>query len=289
MRKFDYLAIQDDFRTIEEGIKFVWNSRLSFIFKEKKLIKDTLIISFDSKNIYLWTTNEIPGMELIKCSLKSYNQYKIPHKINFSERERLSWHTGDLNSSILNLLPAIFRKNHFDLPKISGSLLGDFINIQKKIRGTNNNPYITRESYLATIVHEFAHVYFNQHKLWYFSDKTNNIKLLNNTLSLYLRKKNVSKIKPELPSPFFLSEVFAFCADYAATSIFWPNHKKDIDKASIVKIQALIKSETKKNLYIEDSVLNSNNPHDLALIFGKILVELSPKTWPARILNKLNI
>ncbi len=285
MNEYNYLATKEDFEAIEEGIKTVWSKNLSFIFRDKKLITDTLIVSFDSKYIYFWTNRKIPKLKVFPCSLKHFYAYIIPHSNSFPENERLGWHTGNLNPIILSALPSIFKQNDFDLPKISGSLMGDFINVQKKIKRHSTNPYTTRGSYLATLVHEFAHVYFNQHKLWWYSNKETNISSLNKALQLYKNKK-IDNVEIPLPSPFFLSEVFAFCADYTAASIFWPEHKKDIDNKNIKTIEELIRKEKTLNLNEENSTLNEREPHNIAFVFGKILVESFPKTWPKKILTQ---
>ena len=63
-------------------------------------------------------------------------------------------------------LPKFFTiKSQQISPRICGSPLTPFIKIHQKMKETKEYPYdayTTKESYLATIVHEFAHCYFEQ-------------------------------------------------------------------------------------------------------------------------------
>ena len=142
---------------------------------------------------------------------------------------------------------------------VSGSLLTQFTNFQKaKIKVRPLNPYTTIESYLATIVHEFGHAYYNNFHTWWYSNKKENLNYLNQALDLYKGKK--IKIMSKISFPNYdkrstlLSELFAFCTDYTAASVFWKSHKKDIDKENINEIRLSILTETAKDLFREDSV-----------------------------------
>jgi hypothetical protein len=289
MGEYNYLASEEDFTAVEKGIKSVWNPKLSFIFRNKQLIKNTLVISFDSMYIFLWTKRLISGVERMTCKISSFYAYKIRHSIDISEEERLGWQASLKPEKIYDFLPKEFKKNDLEAPKISGSLFGDFIRMQKKIKGEENNPYTTYESYLATIIHEFGHIYFDQHQLWYFSNKQNNIDLMTEALALYSGLKKESTVKISIPLPYFLSEVFAFCTDYSASEIFWPQHKRDIDKKNIQKLEILIKKEKTKNLDIEDSALNSNDPHTIAFILGRHILANYRTDWPKRLLAQTKI
>lgn len=289
MHDYEYRATNEDFLAIKEGIKTVWHPELNYIFKDKGLFENLSIVSYDCRYIYLWNRKNFSNLEKTKYNIQNFISYKIPHNIELTTVDCLGWMAEIQNEKIVELLPKEIQESHFKNPTISGSLLGDFIATQKMIKGEKNNPYITLESYLATIVHEFGHTYYNQHKLWYFSNKQNNIILLKKALSLYTNDKVGEKIALSLPSPYFLSEVFAFCTDYSAASIFWPDHKKDIDQSNINKIKEWINKEKNTDLDKEDSVLNQNDPHIIGLIIGKILIHTYPKVWTAMLLKRSQI
>ncbi len=279
-----YLASSDDFKTIEKAITLVFSPKLSFIFKEKLLLEHFLLVSFDSKYIYIWTTEHLDTLEKMKCSVEKITAGKIPHTIAFTDEDRLGWMSRITSDYIWNLLPNNLKVNEFTLPKMSGSLLGDFIT-QQTNKNQPFNPYVTEESYTATLIHEFAHLYYNQHKNWWYSNKTYNISLLDASLSLFESKKTTIPIL-YTPSPLFLSELFAFCAEYAASEISFPRHKKAMDTFSQQRIEKLRKVELIKDLETEDSTIGESTPHDTAIILGRILLKKYPTNWPEILLTK---
>lgn len=147
------------------------------------------------------------------------------------------------------------------------------------------------ESFLATIVHEFGHTYWHQHKLWYYSNKKDNLLLLKTAKWLYetgdLSRPmmgKLAKIPLRFTSPHGIkgiSELFASCCEYQASLIFWPAHKQNFDLCDTTIIDYLLELEKTRNLDQEDSVLEpSRYPHDFARVFSKIIMTLYPKTWP---------
>ena len=145
----NYIASKEDLAAVEEGIKYVWHQKLGFIFEEKPKIKNTAVISYDSQYIYIWQGTKFA---------------KIPYKLKIPKKFHSYWRAGLEPHTIEKYLPSsITDKTRFELPIISGGLLMPFIELQKQ-KGRLNNPYVTRESYLATIIHEFAHIYYNQYK-----------------------------------------------------------------------------------------------------------------------------
>lgn len=281
-----YFASDNDIEAIEEVIRLVTSQKLAYIFHKKELLKHFLLVSFDSSFIYLWTTERIQGIEKIKCSLQTVSAGKIPHKIALTEGDRLGWVAKITSDSIWNLLPKNLKVNDFILPKMSGSLLGDFVRHQIN-KNQTLNPYVTKESYSATLIHEFAHLYYNQHKNWWYSDKKYNLSLLDTALSLFENKKTTIPIL-YTPSPLFLSELFAFCAEYAASEMFFPKHKKAIDTFSKQQIEMLRKQELVKDLETENSTIGESTPHDTAMILGRILIEKYPINWSDVLLTKPN-
>ena len=156
-----------------------------FIFKDKNIIKNAIIVSYDNHHIYLWTTKKVANLDKISCSLENYFAYKIPHDLDIKEVDRMGWRAGIWPFELNKFLPKKLQKSDFEIPKPCGSLFGDFIVNQKKLKGEKNNPYINPEGYLATIVHEFGHIYYGQHKLWWYSDKKTNISFLKAAKKLY--------------------------------------------------------------------------------------------------------
>ncbi len=287
----NYKAAKKDFEAIEEGIKTVWHPKLNFVFKNKKFIEKVIVVSYDSKNLYLWSQTKFPKLTTLKCSLKQYFAYKIPHQLKISDDYQYWWRAGLKPRKLTRLLLPKLETDEKSTPFTSGGLLTPFTELQKKMKDRKNNPYITCESYLATIAHEFGHVYWHQHKLWYYSSKKDNLLLLKTAKQLYKKtvlssseSKKLLNIPLRFTSPHGIrgiSELFAFCAEYQASLIFWPAHKQNLDIFDASTIEYLIKFEEARNLDQEDSVLEpSRYPHDFARVFSKIILTLYPKTWP---------
>lgn len=294
----NFIASDKDLRAVEEGISYVWHPKLDFIFKDKEKIENVIVISFDSNNFYIWKHKKSDvspiGQNTDECSLSTYELFKASHNLIIRDRYNLGWASVFLLEEkiplekILNF-PEV---NVINFQIISGSLLTHFTSSQKKkIRVRPLNPYTTHESYLATIVHEFGHAYFNNFHTWWYSNKAENLSYLNQALDLYQEaNNNVSISKVDFPNYdrrlTLLSETFAFCTDYSAASIFWESHKRDIDKENISEIELLIKSEARKDLHQENSVLDPNpTAHNAAQTIGKILSTKYPDTWPEKILS----
>jgi len=282
----NYKAAKEDFEAIEEGIKTVWHPKLDFVFKNKKLIEKVIVVSYDSENLYLWSRTQFPNLTSFKCNLKQYFAYKVPHKLKILDDYQYGWRAGLKLRKLARLLLSKLKTDEISTPFPSGGLLTPFIELQKKIKDRKNNPYTTRESYLATIVHEFGHVYWHPHKLWYYSNKKENLLLLKTVKRLYNKGGELPKVLIRFPIFEGMSELFAFCAEYQASLIFWPIHKRNLDIFSANTIEYLLKLEAAKNLDQEDSILEPRRyPHDFARVFSKIILTLYPKTWPQFLLS----
>ncbi len=244
---------------------------MKFVFSDFSRIAKTLTVSYDSKHIYIWRLNP---PKLIS---------KILHNLTISDSWQRGWWATIISEKIEKYLP----RNKADRV-ISGGLLTPFIALQKA-KNVPDNPYTTKESYFATIVHEFGHVYWNSYKLWWPSDKKENLNLLRFATNLYTSNNIQNLIKNfsfRLPPPAYLGEVFAFCTEYWASEHFWEKHKKNIDLFTKNRLKTLAILEKKKNLNKEDSVIEPNRfPHDFASILGKIILTKYPQNWP-KILTK---
>lgn len=278
----DYSAAPIDFQAIESALEVVWNPKLDFVFQNRAVLKKTVVISYDSKYIYLWSQTKQPGLESIPCNISSYFAYRIPHKLIISSQHHYAWCAGIWQKEIEILLPSsIKNRTRFEVPKISGGLLTPFTTLQHA-RSLKAWPYATPESYCATIIHEFGHVYWNQSKLWWMSNKKENLNLLHLAHQLYSSKKQLPlKARLYLPTTASIGEIYAFCTEYTTSSFFWPNHKKALDKYYKFRLKELKSREVSKNLAMEDSTIEPDkNPHDFASVYGKIILSNYPSTWP---------
>ncbi|KKP92756.1 MAG: hypothetical protein UR98_C0018G0010 [Parcubacteria group bacterium GW2011_GWA1_36_12] len=264
----DYHASKDDLRVLEQALNSATHPKMGFVFSNFSRIAGTLIISYDSKYIYIWQLNPI--------RLAS----KILHNLTIPDEWQRGWWASIISKNIEKYLP----KNNQG-PVINGGLLTPFVSLQKT-KNVLLNPYTTKESYFATIIHEFGHIYWNSYKLWWPSNKEKNINLMKDAKSLYLSKANDKKFNIRFPSPIYASEVFAHCTEYYASELFWPKHKKNFDKFAVSQINIMIATEKNKNLDIEDSVFEpTKNQHNYSLVVGKLLTNTHSKDWPKLLTN----
>lgn len=250
---------------------------MRFVFGHLSVIRKTLVVSYDSKFIFIW---KLDSKEPV---------YKIPHRIKIKDEWQSGWLAGIETNQIENLLPIqIKNKSRFEIPIISGGLFAPFIALQKA-KNIQYNPYVTRESYLATIIHEFGHIYWNSYKLWWPSNKKENLDYLNMATRFYSSKQNLPEsFSFRLPSPSYLGEVFAFCTEYYASEIFWKNHKRNINTFTKNRLGTLITLEEERNLDRENSVIEpTTSSHDFASVLGEIILTKYPRNWP-EILTKPN-
>lgn len=132
----NYLATHDDIQAISEALRFVMHPKMKFVFGNLSKVKKTLIISYDSKFIYVWKLDSKGPM------------YKIPHRIKIKDEWQFGWRVNIWIGQIMNVLPSrIKNKSRLEIPIISGGLLTPFISLQKA-GNVFKNPYVTRESYL---------------------------------------------------------------------------------------------------------------------------------------------
>ena len=139
----NYLAKKADFLAVEDALRYVWGSKLDFIFRNKKPIRSVVVISYDSKFIYLWTQKKLSGIARRPCSVKNYYVSQIPHQRTFSEELHRGWCTGVI-PEVDALLPDVIKKQStFSIPRISGGLLTPFTTLQESL-ARKYNPYTTR-------------------------------------------------------------------------------------------------------------------------------------------------
>jgi hypothetical protein len=259
----NYTAHKKDLEAVEEALGFVLHPKMRFVFSDTSRIEETSTISYDHKYIYMW-------------SLNPTKLTKIPHNLTVPDKWQRGWWAGVVSKQIERYLP-----NKIKNPIISGGLLTPFIVLQKT-KNILDNPYTTKESYFATIIHEFGHIYWNSYKLWWPSNKEKNINLLEQAKKSYTNRATNGKFNIEYPSPIYISEVFAHCTEYYASEIFWPKHKNNFDRFAISQINTMITAEEDKNLNTENSVLEpTQNQHNYSIVVGKLLTTKYPKDWPS--------
>jgi len=250
-----YIATKKDFDTIKEALKYLNKKELDFIFSERKLLKNTALVTYDSKFMYI--IQQGGAVE------------KIEHNTKILDDDHLGWRASVTIEALKGKL------TNTNLTYISGPFPTPFIELHKKKR---TSPYTSKESYMATIIHEFGHVYYENVKNSWFSDYNRNVNILETVVDLYEGKSNKLKdLIIKLPESYIETEIFAFCTDYTATSLFWPEYKKVLDVNYLRSTKKYLKIERENKSTLEESVLD--DPHIASVAIGKILIEKYGNKW----------
>lgn len=281
------MTTRDDLIFIERSLQHVWSDKLSMVFPNRSLLKKILILVFDKSKLYIFLTMnslEFGDIQAQKLS-HGYFLYEIKHSIPLTDADMGGWWGCIKKREFLRYLPdKIVKESQLVLPRISGPVSSLFLNFHKKLKEKTRpfDPYITKESYMATIIHEFGHAYFNSIYMSWHGIRNENITLLKDALSLYSEKTAHIQSKKIAFTPFIspiASEVYAFCAEYFASMLFYQNHKKNIDQELATILPKAIQEENAKDLNFQSSVLDSNN-HLAAAIFGKLIITRYGNAWP---------
>lgn len=279
---------ESDIKMFENSLNLIWSSKLKVVFQDRKLLAKILCLVFDKDFLYIFTkiNLKLKGILAVRNSDLGYKLYIIPHRVTLKNKDVVGWQTGIKKIEFLDYFPKRFiTTSQLIWPRISGPTASLFLKIQAKIqkRWRPLNPYTTSESYVATIIHEFGHAYFgSKYKAWH-GEKLENLKTLRAALALFEEKKvHVAELPINIPLCPVISETFAFCCEYFAAEMFWPEHKNNIDQEMVHILPSLIEYENKTDLNFLNSVLDSREfLHYNAVIFSKLLLNKYGLNWPS--------
>lgn len=254
--QWEYRAIKKDFDLIEKALNLVWDKRLNAFFTDKKLISEVNVISFDSECLYLWVKKE-----------NNWKMSKIRHKLKFSERDRKGWSAWS-DPKIISYLPTKLQWNY----SIIGSSPTVFVDTQKKIK---DSIYNTEDSFTATIIHEFAHIYCQSYEDKFRTSKSDVINFLNGRFGL-------GELEPRSNC---WDEVFAFCVEHEASRILFPQHRINMDKSDKKYLEKMVKQEKMRSVKQSSVFAHENGNHIIAMVSGRKLIKEYPNDWEAKILD----
>ncbi len=225
-----YRATPDDIAAIQEGITGALKSAPE-LFPHG--IEKTDVILYDSTDLHIWTRGTYP---LPKTGTwNGYNVYRTTHGATVTERQMAR--CGGEARFVLEPL-TVARREHFFF---TCAPLGAFTDIQRSRRSI----YDSRDSYLATMVHEYAHHYMNQ-ELWQIPAVS--------ALAAIVKKMATNTDKTSI-----LSEAYAQWCELAAARKLFPSHAARL---------------------LRDEDTRSQDPHDLG--FTAVL-ELDRTKLPANV------
>lgn len=261
-------ATEEDLQLVFEALDFLWRTDLDFIFRDRSRIKNATVLVVDLHYIHVWCRNQ-----------ERYHHESFKHTLSVDDINFGHWACGPFIKGLQKSLPKNITLNSF----ISGGTFSNVIEIQKK-RNDPLNPFLTKESYLSTIIHEFGHLYYDSHFRNWFSDSQENHKAIMTAKKLYQGEIAHELEEPKnIPQNRIMSEIFAFCTDRATSQIFWPSQVSAINKANIEILNRVLREEGSRDPLYDFSPLD--RPHIAALVWGPIIMERYGEEWPQFLLE----
>lgn len=190
-----YRATPDDVAAIQEGIT---DARTLAPELFPGGIDKTDVILYDTTELTVWTRGAYPLPKV--GTWNGYNVFRTTHGATLSERQMAR--CGGEARFVLEPL-TVARREHFFF---TCAPLGAFTKIQKERRSI----YDTRGSYLATMVHEYAHKYMDQ-ELWQIPAVS--------ALAAIVKKMATNTDKTSI-----LEEAYAQWCELAAARKLYPGH-----------------------------------------------------------------
>lgn len=276
----NYIANKEDFDALFVAASLSSSPKFSFIFAEPDRIKNVAIITFDSRNLFILTQSKL-GLPALRIE-NDYSLYSIPHQEAITDKDQQGWMAGIRKQEFMKYLPSGISETDI----ISGGLLTPLTKIQASFSWAS--AYTTYESYIVTIVHEFAHIYFNSFSyLWYLSNKQT-LPLLETAKGLFAGQS--PDVSPDImiPSYPFMTELFAFCTEYCVATEEFPQYKKSLDDINLRNMERYISQELERNIALQESVLYADY-HIYAGVVGRILIDKYRNDWPNVLLKERNL
>jgi hypothetical protein len=271
-----YIHTSYDLQLIEKSLYFAVSDDLSDIYDKRDLFESVTVISFDSKEIFVWVYKN--G----KWEMSKYN-----HSVEITDKDQRGWSANVRKWDFVDILPKELLENRL---KISGGLPTPLMEIHKSYNVPEGRDiYISEDSYISTISHEFGHAYYNFYKTWYFSDKERNLKYLETAKQLFqgLNPKVDEIEQIILTEADYITEIFAFCVEYEIAKLKLPAYKSEIDRYLASELTNFIEEEKEIDLSNKDSVLADS--HTLSWVIGRILIEKYPNGWKTILLKRKNV
>ncbi len=271
-----YIHTPYDLELVEKSLNFVISEDLSNIYDKRDLFEFVTVISFDSKEIFVWVYKN-----------GKWEMSKFGHDSEITDKDQRGWSANVRIWDFVDVLPKELLENRL---KISGGLPMPLMEIHKSYNVPQGRDiYITEDSFISTISHEFGHVYYNFYKTWYFSDKERNLKYLDTAKQLFQGLKPQVDLNSDiiLTEADYMTEIFAFCVEYEVAKLKLPEYKGVLDHHLASELINFIEKEKEIDLNNKDSTLADS--HTLSWVAGRMLFEKYPEDWKAILLKRKNI
>lgn len=240
----------------------------NWLKKNHLIVSQPIIISYTTKSdLFVFIPDEQSATDILSSRNSillgtrwNYQVYKMVCEVS----PKSKWFTGWWYGPLPQFLQQTFLPTTNNRSYIIGPTPKVFISQQQKDIFGTTNPYKSPEGFYATIIHEIGHAIFSEI-----------------TESLEYTFVNQLPFQPKstifYPEKWFLPELFAFCFEYAISKIILPKHAS--------RLEILQKNTIK---LLQTNKILPNTKHMYSIAIGITLVQLRPKTWPARLISRSN-
>ncbi len=238
-------ATTSDFDLVIDAISAIGSDHLKHLFTDPDRLTGIMPVAFDAQNLYLFT-----GVELdfpVVYQKGGIRVYRLEHSNSVDEPSIRKWAAGVYQTEAYEYLHSLKLKHQMPY----GSIFQLFRLAQSRRPGSI---YTIPDSYKATIVHEYAHLVFDQ-------------RFEGNPVSSQEIKGHL-----EVSHVYFwrhLSELFANCVELVASQIFWKTHYANMVKSGQ---QILDQPNPRPNAWAD--------PHMFARAYSQALIQNHPQDWP---------
>jgi len=198
-----YQMQKKDIEAINRGIRIARKFE-NEIFPEG--LPGTSVVLYDTKDVLVWTRRKLHLPKYGRS--EGYTLYRFAH--NQSIKKEDLFYCGGTPEHLIKLLIQKLGKIFFTC-----SPLTTFVQLQKRRKGSF---YTTEASYLATIIHEFAHAYHWLHQ---------------GTIPIEKSIWNLlKKLKTKIPKEGICLEAFAIWCELLVSRKYFPAHFRNLKKWS---------------------------------------------------------
>jgi hypothetical protein len=275
-----YTTSKPDFRFLQRGIKLAFSAEIkSFFFKPG--LADTDIVLFDSTYLYIFSTGNYNLPVYREFVSPTHRVFYIKHHLAISRKNLGRCFSLWFNKSIRNLLWNASEKKRWQ--PIFCAPMSTFCILNKKDR-KEYSLYSYTEGYTFTVVHEFAHVYYDLHARSSDYNLRGSMELLSSALQLRKGHLSGKLLSSLLPKNRYLGDLFALLLEYEAASRLSSIHRMRMDLDINATLSELA---TEEKTYIKASQPTArfayssalSYPHNFAKVLLPIALKLHPHDW----------
>lgn len=275
-----YTSSKQDFHAVQQGIELALSTDLQDIFYAPGL-SNTDIVLFDSTHLYIFSKGNYSLPFYRKFHSPTHRVFHVKQPIEISSKNLGVCFSLWFNKPIRNLLWEASNKKRYQ--PLFCAPQTTFCILSKQDR-KEYSLYSYPEGYTFTIVHEFAHIYYDLHARSSDYNLRWSTKALLSALQLRKGRPSGKLPSPLVPANKYLGDLFALLVEYEAAGRVSSVHRARLDLDIEATLSELAKEE---KTYVRASQPTArltypsalSYPHNFAKVFLSIVLDLHPHDW----------